>query len=257
MSVTVMMIGDIVGKEGCGFLRKHLPRLRQEYGVDAVIANGENSAVGNGILPSSADDLFASGVDVITTGNHVYKRREIYPYLDEQPYIIRPANFPEGGYGRGVCVYDAGSFRIAVINLQGTVYMDSLPCPFRTADHLLKQIDTPLVLVDFHAEATSEKNALGYYLDGRVSAVVGTHTHVPTADERILPGGTGYVTDLGMTGPIDSVLGIKPEIIIHRMLTKLPSRFEVAQTPCKLNGVLLNLDKKSGRCKNISRISII
>ena len=125
MSVTVMMIGDIVGKEGCGFLRKHLPRLRQEYGVDAVIANGENSAVGNGILPSSADDLFASGVDVITTGNHVYKRREIYPYLDEQPYIIRPANFPEGGYGRGVCVYDAGSFRIAVINLQGTVYMDS------------------------------------------------------------------------------------------------------------------------------------
>ena len=222
-----------------------------------VVANGENSAVGNGILPVSAEDLFASGVDVITTGNHVYKRREIYPYLDEQPYIIRPANYPEGGYGKGVCVFDAGSYRVAVVNLQGTVYQDSLACPFRTMDRILKEIDTPLVLVDFHAEATSEKNAMGYYLDGRVSAVFGTHTHVPTADERILPKGTGYITDLGMTGPVESVLGVKPENVLNRFLTKLPTRFEIAQSPCKMDGILLQLDKNTGKCRNISRICII
>lgn len=255
--IRVLAIGDVVGKEGCAFLRKHLPGLRQKYSLDMVVANGENSAVGNGILPASADDLYASGVDVITTGNHVYKRREIYPYLDEQPFIIRPANYPDGGYGKGVCVYDGGNFRVAVVNMQGTVYMDSLDCPFRAMDRVLKEIDTPLVLVDFHAEATSEKNAMGYYLDGRVSAVFGTHTHVPTADARVLPKGTGYVTDLGMTGPAQSVLGVKPENVLRRFTTKLPTRFETAQGPCKLDGVLLKLDKKSGRCMDISRISII
>lgn len=257
MTVTVLAIGDVVGKEGCAFLRSHLPSLRKTYGVDAVVANGENSAVGNGVLPSSAEDLFASGVDVITTGNHVYKRREIYPYLDEQPFILRPVNYPEGGYGKGVCVYDGGSFRIAVVNLQGTVYMESLSCPFKTMDQILSELDTPLVLVDFHAEATSEKNALGYYLDGRVSAVWGTHTHVPTADERVLPGGTGYITDLGMTGPVQSVLGVKPENVLRRFLTNLPTRFEIAQTACKLDGILLHLDKTSGKCIDISRICII
>ncbi len=255
--IHVLAIGDVVGKEGCSFLRKHLPELRQKYSLDLVVANGENSAVGNGILPSSAEHLYASGVDVITTGNHVYKRREIYSYLDEQPNIIRPANYPQGGYGKGVCVFDAGSFRVAVLNLQGTVYMESLACPFYMADQILKTLDTPLILVDFHAEATSEKNALGYYLDGRVSAVFGTHTHVPTADERILPNGTGYITDLGMTGPIDSVLGVKPENVINRFLTKLPTRFEISQSACKLNGILLKLDKSTGRCRDISRICII
>lgn len=255
--IRVLAIGDVVGKEGCAFLRRHLPGLRQKYSVDMVVANGENSAVGNGILPASAEDLFASGVDVITTGNHVYKRREIYPYLDERPYIIRPANYPEGGYGKGVCVFDAGSFRIAVVNLQGTVYQDSLACPFRTMDRILEETDTPLVLVDFHAEATSEKNAMGYYLDGRVSAVFGTHTHVPTADERILPKGTGYITDLGMTGPIESVLGVKPENVLNRFLTKLPTRFEIAQSACKMDGILLQLDKNTGKCHDISRICII
>lgn len=255
--ICVLAIGDVVGKEGCSFLRKHLPELRRKYLVDMVVANGENSAVGNGILPTSAEHLFASGVDVITTGNHVYKRREIYPYLDEHPFIIRPANYPEGGYGKGYCVFDAGSFRVAVVNLQGTVYQDSLPCPFRTMDQVLKELDTSLVLVDFHAEATSEKNAMGYYLDGRVSAVFGTHTHVPTADERVLPGGTGYITDLGMTGPVESVLGVKPENVINRFLTKLPTRFEIAQSDCKIDGILLHLDKKTGKCRDISRICII
>ncbi|MGI5897304.1 MAG: TIGR00282 family metallophosphoesterase [Oscillospiraceae bacterium] len=257
MTIKVLAIGDVVGKEGCAFLRKHLPALRQTHGVHMVVANGENSAVGNGILPSSAEDLFASGVDVITTGNHVYKRREIYPYLEEHPFIIRPANYPDGGYGKGVCIYDGGSFRVAVVNLQGTVYMDRLDCPFHTMDRLLKTIDTPLVLVDFHAEATSEKNAMGYYLDGRVSAVFGTHTHVPTADERILAGGTGYITDLGMTGPKESVLGVKPENVLRRFTTHLPTRFEIAQSACKMDGILLDLDKNSGKCLDISRICII
>jgi len=255
--IQVLAIGDVVGKEGCSFLRQHLPELRKKYNIDLVIANGENSAVGNGILPSSAEDLYVSGVDVITTGNHVYKRREIYPYLDENPSIIRPANYPAGGYGRGVCVFDAGRYRAAVVNLQGTVYQDSLDCPFRTMDKILKELDTPIILVDFHAEATSEKNALGYYLDGRVSAVFGTHTHVPTADERILPKGTGYVTDLGMTGPIDSVLGVKPECVIDRFLTKLPTRFEIAKSPCKIDGILFRIEKSTGKCLNISRICII
>ncbi len=255
--INVLAIGDVVGKEGCSFLRQHLPEFRKKNQIDLVVANGENSAVGNGILPSSAEDLFISGVDIITTGNHVYKRREIYPYLDENPFIVRPANYPAGGYGKGVCIYDAGRYRVAVVNLQGTVYMDSLDCPFRTMDKLLKEIDTPLVLVDFHAEATSEKNALGYYLDGRVSAVFGTHTHVPTSDERILPNGTGYVTDLGMTGPIDSVLGVKPENVIDRFLTKLPTRFETAKSACKIDGVLLQIEKNTGKCRNISRICII
>ncbi len=255
--IRVLAIGDVVGKEGCIFLREHLPELRKKYKLDMVVANGENSAVGNGILPTSAENLYASGVDVITTGNHVYKRREIYSYLDENPFIVRPANYPEGGYGKGVCIFDAGSFRVAVVSLQGTVYLDSLPCPFRTMDRVLKEIDTPLVLVDFHAEATSEKNAMGYYLDGRVSAVFGTHTHVPTADERILPNGTGYITDLGMTGPIDSVLGVKPENVLSRFLTNLPTRFEIAESACKMDGILLQLDKNNGKCCDISRICII
>ena len=254
--IRVLAIGDVVGKPGCDFVRERLPSLKREYAVDLVVANGENSAVGNGILPSSAEDLFRSGVDVITTGNHVYRRREIYPCLDEQPFLLRPANYPPGGYGKGVCVFDAGSYRVAVINLQGTVYMESLPCPFRTADALLEQIDTPLVLVDFHAEATSEKNALGIYLAGRVSAVFGTHTHVPTADARILPKGTGYVTDLGMTGPAESVLGVRPESVIDRFLTRRPTRFDVAQSPCRMDGVLLELEQTTGKCTGISRICV-
>lgn len=254
--VRILVIGDVVSKEGCAFLRERLPEIKRRYQVGIVIANGENSAVGNGILPGSADYLFSSGVDIITTGNHVFKRREIYPYLDETPYIVRPANYTEDAPGTGIAVYDALSFQLAVINLQGTTYMESLRSPFETADHLLASLDTPLVVVDFHAEATSEKNAMGYYLDGRVSAVFGTHTHVPTADARILPNGTGYITDVGMTGPKESVLGVRPDCVIRRFTTHLPTRFEIEDSACRMDTILLELDEKTGKCNKISQLNI-
>lgn len=254
--IRVLAIGDVVGKEGCAFLRKHLPEVKSKYQVQLVVANGENSAVGNGILPSSANYLFDSGVDIITTGNHVFKRREIYSYLDETPYIVRPANYTKEAPGVGIAIYDALSFQLAVINLQGTTYMENLDSPFETMDRLLASLHTSLILVDFHAEATSEKNALGYYLDGRVSAIWGTHTHVPTADARILPKGTGYITDIGMTGPKESVLGVKPECVIRRFTTHLPTRFEVAQSSCKMDAILLELDEKLGRCNKICQLNI-
>lgn len=254
--IRILVVGDVVSKEGCAFLRSRLPEIKAKHQIGVVIANGENSAVGNGILPSSAEYLFSSGVDIITTGNHVFKRREIYSYLEETPYIIRPANYTEDAPGVGVTVYDALSFQLAVINLQGTTYMESLRSPFETADRLLASLDTPLVVVDFHAEATSEKNALGYYLDGRVSAVVGTHTHVPTADARVLPNGTGYITDIGMTGPKESVLGVRPDCVICRFTTHLPTRFETADGACKMDAVMLDLDEKTGKCDKISQLNI-
>ncbi|MEG2597502.1 MAG: TIGR00282 family metallophosphoesterase, partial [Oscillospiraceae bacterium] len=204
----VFLIGDVIGQQGCDFVREKLPLFKKERQIDAVIANGENSAVGNGILPHSANFLLNSGVDVLTSGNHVFKRREIQEYMEEHPNLVRPANYPAGCYGNGYFVLDGGNWRICVINVLGQVYMDALGCPFKTCDQILKEVDADCYVVDIHAEATGEKMALGYYLDGRVSAVVGTHTHVQTSDETILPNGTGYISDLGMTGPIQSILGI-------------------------------------------------
>ncbi len=250
----VLAIGDVVGAPGCEFVRRRLPEIKRQLSADLTIVNGENSAVGNGILPSSAAHLLDSGADVITTGNHVFKRREIYPYLEETPQVLRPGNYPPSCPGSGVYLYDAGRWRAAVINLQGTVFMDGLENPFTAADRLLKEIDTPLVFVDFHGEATSEKLALANYLDGRVTALWGTHTHVQTADEQILPGGTGCITDLGMTGPVRSVLGVKPDCVIQRFLTRMPTRFETADGPCALCGVLIEADEKTGQCVQIKRI---
>ncbi len=249
----VFVIGDVISQQGCDFLREKLPAFKREQQIDAVVANGENSAVGNGILPHSANFLFDSGVDVITTGNHVFKRREIQEYLEEHPNLIRPANYPEGCYGNGYYLLDGGNWRLCVINVQGQVFMDALDCPFRTCDRILSEVKADFYLVDFHAEATGEKMALAYYLDGRVSAVVGTHTHVQTADEQILPNGTGYISDLGMTGPIHSILGINPENIIRKMTTHLPTRFTVPDTDCKLEGVVLEFSKQSGKCNKIRR----
>ena len=253
----VLFIGDVIGQPGCAFVRAKLPNLKREYQVDLVIANGENSAVGNGVLPQSANHLFDSGVDVITLGNHAFRRREIYPYLEKQETIIRPANYPPGAYGRGVCVYDMGRLQIAVVNLIGLVYLSPNDCPFRTADRLLEELDTKLVVVDFHAEATGEKGALGYYLDGRVSAVLGTHTHVQTSDARILPKGTGFQSDVGMTGPMESVLGIAPQTIIQKTVTHLPVRFEVQDLPCMLNATLLEIDESNGHCVSILPVKIV
>ena len=245
----ILCIGDVVGSVGCAFLREHLPYFKRQQKIDFVICNGENSADGNGITPRSADHLFTSGVDFITLGNHSFRRREVYPYLDETPGIIRPANYPSSVTpGRGWAVADMGYTSIGVINLMGQQSMDaSLENPFQAVDRILKEIDAKIIIVDFHAEATSEKRAMGFYLDGRVSAVFGTHTHVMTADAEVLPGGTGYITDAGMTGVIDSCLGVKKEIILRRFTTQLPERFDLADGACKLNCVIFDIER-NGCC---------
>ena len=256
--MNILCVGDVVGSVGCRQLEQVLPTIKRQYAVDVCIVNGENSADGNGILPSSARALFQFGADVITTGNHVFHRREIYDVLDEQSGVIRPANFPRTAPGSGIFIVDKGRYQVAVINLMGQVYMDTLACPFETLDTILADSSLPRVrIVDFHAEATAEKKALAYYADGRVSAVVGTHTHVQTADEQILPNGTGFITDIGMTGPIHSVLGIRPELSIEKMRGKLPVRFAVADGPCRMDAVLISVDPSSGKATEIKRLSIV
>lgn len=253
----VLMLGDVVGQAGTRFICSHINALRTMYSPNLIIVNAENASEGNGILPSSADELFNSGVDIITLGNHALRRREISSYLEEHPDIIRPANFHPDAPGRGWTVYDnPGLPRVAVVNLIGTVYMDPVRNPFDAMDALLPTLDAPIILVDFHAETTSEKLAMGFYLDGRVSAVVGTHTHVQTSDDRILPGGTGYITDLGMCGAFNSVLGVRPSLAIRRLRTNLPTRFENDPGPVRLSGVFLELDRKTGQTLHIEKVNI-
>lgn len=255
----ILCIGDVVGKVGCEFLRSKLHSIKRENNIDLTICNGENSSDGNGITPTTAQYIFDSGVDVITLGNHTFRRKEIYDYLDNTPYIIRPANFPNGTTpGVGYCVVDMGRIQVAVINLMGTMYMDNgLESPFDKIDNLLKNIDAKIKIVDFHCEATSEKLAMGYYLDGKVSAMFGTHTHVQTSDERVLENGLGYITDVGMTGPMNSVLGVKPEIIIEKFKTRLPARFDLQQGKCKIESVIFNIDDKNGKTISCERMRIV
>lgn len=253
----VLTVGDVVGQPGCDHLRKVLPGLRRDYGADVVIANGENSAEGNGILPASAKHLFDSGVDVITTGNHVLRRRQVYDLLDRDCGVIRPANYHPSAPGKGYYIYDGCRFRLCVINLQGIVYLPSIQNPFDCLEELLPRIDTPNIIVDFHAEATAEKLCFGYYFDGKVSAVVGTHTHVPTSDARVLPGGTGYVTDLGMCGGLGSVLGVKKEDAIYKMRTGLPARFVSDPEEVRLSGAVLTIDEATGRCTGIQSVLMV
>lgn len=254
----ILAIGDVVGSEGCSFLRAKLPSFKKEKNINIVIANGENSAQGNGILPYSANYLFSSGVDVITNGNHSFRRREIYPSFDQLDCLIRPANFPSSlTPGKGYCVLDLGYVQVCVINLMGTVYMDNLNCPFNTMDKILNEVeDIKIKILDFHAEATSEKKALGFYLDGKISAMFGTHTHIQTADELILPNGTGYITDLGMTGVINSVLGITIDTAIYKLRHKLPTRFESAKGDCNMDCVLFEIDENSGKTIHLERFKI-
>ncbi len=255
--VKVLFIGDIVSIPGCNTIRKILPKLKSEQKIDIVIANAENSASGNGMSKKSAMHLLDSGCDILTGGNHSFKRHESYNFLNESEIALRPANFPRSCPGKGFCIYDKGRFSIAVINLIGRVYLEPNNSPFEEINKLLKKIDTPLVLVDFHAEATSEKGAMAYYLDGRVSAVVGTHTHVQTNDARILKNGTGFITDVGMVGPYDSILGVDASCIIRKLTTNLPTRFEVKDNQCIFNAVILELDEITGKCEKISALSII
>ena len=255
--MNILAIGDVVGSIGCQFLRKELPALKKLKNIDLVIANGENSADGNGITPTSAEYLFSSGVDVITNGNHTFRRREVYDYLENHQSVIRPANYPSSAPGVGYTIVDMGRIQVAVINIMGTVYLENLRCQFETLEEILAISDLPKIrMLDFHAEAAGEKRALAFFADGKITALFGTHTHVPTADEGILPHGTGYISDLGMTGVIDSALGVKPELVIQKFKTKMPVRFDNAKGACKMDCALFTVDESTGLCKNVERISI-
>lgn len=252
--MNLLFIGDVVGNSGCDFLESRIYDLKREYNIDITVVNGENSAQGNGITPASFERLLHMGVDVVTTGNHCFRRKECSELFDSSDFLIRPANYPDGAPGRGVAYIDMGAVKIAVVNLMGTMFLDSLDNPFTRIDALLKEIDTPNIIVDFHAEATSEKKAMGFYLQNRVTAVLGTHTHVQTADESILGGHTAYITDVGMTGPELSVLGVESDIVINKFRFHTPVKFEESASPSFLNGVVVSFDTKSGKSTNITRI---
>jgi metallophosphoesterase (TIGR00282 family) len=254
----ILFVGDIVGSPGREMVSQHLAALVAQQRADLVIVNGENSASGFGITPKIADEFFALGADVISGGNHSWDRKEILDYIPHEPRLLRPANFPSSP-GRGLYLGTSrAGVRYAVLNLQGRVFMTPLDCPFRTADAELARIppDVKVIFVDMHAEATSEKQAMGWYLDGRVSVVVGTHTHVATADERVLPNGTAFITDVGMTGPHESVIGMDRSAMVKRFLDSMPVKFEVAIGDPRLNAVLADVDESTGRARSIIRVRV-
>lgn len=256
--MNILVLGDIVGKPGRKAISTFLSRIIKEYDIQFTIANAENSAGGRGLSRKVMDELLNSGIDVLTMGNHVWDNKEIFNFIDEQRRLIRPANYPGYCPGEGYRVYIAGfNMRIAVINASGRIFLSPLDCPFRVVDDIIAEIKdkTDSIIIDFHAEATSEKLAFAHYFDGRVTAVLGTHTHIQTADERILPKGTAYISDLGMTGPYDSILGMDKDQVIKKLLTQRPVRLEVAKGPVQLQGVVLNLDENCNRVLNISRLS--
>jgi metallophosphoesterase (TIGR00282 family) len=248
--VLILAIGDVIGKPGRKALSQLLPGLRQQYDLDLIIVNGENAAGGIGVTVATAREMLDAGADVLTSGNHIWMHREIYPYLDGDMPILRPLNYPPGVPGRGYIVIG----RVAVVNLIGRVFIGDFDNPFHAIDKLLAELEPKIIIVDFHAEATSEKVAMGRYLDGRVSAVLGTHTHVGTTDAQVLPGGTAYVSDIGMTGPLDSVIGDDAEAAIERFLTNLPHRLSVGKGKIALNGIMVEVDDDSGRALSIERI---
>jgi len=256
--MNILFVGDIFGSPGRRIVADHLQDIIEANRIDLAIANGENAAGGFGITPAIAEELFALGLDVMTSGNHVWDKRELFDYLARQPRLLRPANYPEAP-GKGVITYRArNGVECAIVNLQGRTYMPITDCPFRKADQILNELDPAVKVkfVDFHAEVTSEKIAMGWYLDGRVSAMVGTHTHVPTADTRILPGGTAYQTDCGMTGPYHSVIGVETSIVIQRFMTGLPVRMEAARMGPELHAVIVDVDEATGKARAVRRHAV-
>ena len=257
--VKIFFIGDIVGNPGRIAVRELLPDIMQRYAVDIVIANGENAAGGFGITPAIAEELIGLKIDVITSGNHIWDKKEIIDYIKDKKWLLRPANYPEDTPGFGWSIIKTNSnIKIGIVNLCGRVFMDNLDCPFRAAREIIKEIEqeTPVIVLDMHAETTSEKAAMGWFLDGSISAVIGTHTHVQTADERILPRGTAFITDAGMTGSINSVIGMQKEIVLERFLTQMPRKFEVATKDMVLQGVLVSIASKSGKAEAIERVNV-
>ena len=250
----ILLIGDIIGRPGRRAVTELLPHIRKEQDIDFVVANGENAAGGIGLTPDTAEELFKAGVNVITSGNHIWHHRSVLPYLDKEPRVLRPYNMPPGVPGHGYLVLN----NVMVINVLGRVFVGHYDCPFRGIDHLLEEIPDrpPIILVDLHAEATAEKIALGWYLDGRVSVVVGTHTHVGTVDTRILPRGTAYVTDIGMVGPVDSVIGDNIDSVLDRFLTMMPHRLSVGKGRVIFNSVVIEVEEKSGQALSISRLDL-
>ena len=258
-TISALLFGDVVGQPGCRALFFNLNSLRKEYNADIVIANGENASEGFGIIPEMAQRFFTSGVDVITTGNHIWQKKEILPYLDSEAKILRPVNYPSGVPGHGYCTIDVKGNSIGIINLQGRKRMGLyLDCPFRSVKKVINKIKSTVssILVDFHAECPMEKEAMGFYLDGEVSCMVGTHTHIQTCDEKILPKGTGYITDIGMTGPKNSVIGALPEISIKRGLTQIPIKMEISNNDAVIEGVLVTISVENGKAVDICRIRI-
>lgn len=255
----ILFIGDIVGKPGRQAVRELLPEVISERRIDFVIANCENAAAGFGVTRDIIEDLYSYNINVLTSGNHIWDKKEIREFAEDYETLLRPANYPTGSPGWGTVVMpNSSGISVGVINLMGRVFMKPLDCPFRTAEREIEKIKNKakIIIIDIHAEATSEKEALGWFLDGRVSAVLGTHTHVQTADESILPGGTAYITDVGMTGPFNSIIGIRKDAVLERFLTQLPNKFDVAKDDVRLQGVVVDVDGKSGRAKGIERLTI-
>jgi metallophosphoesterase (TIGR00282 family) len=254
--LTIICVGDVFGEPGRRAVQVLLPRLKKQHAADFTIVNVENSASGFGVTPTIARAFLEQGVDVMTSGNHIWDKKEIIEYIVKENLLLRPANYPSGTPGVGSVVVKAGAHQVGVLNLQGRTFMAPIDCPFARADEELLRLraETSIIVVDMHAEATSEKQAMGWYLDGRVSAVVGTHSHVQTADERLLPQGTAYLTDLGLTGPIDSVIGVEPELAIQRFRTGMPNRFEPARGRARFQGAVIRVDPESGRALAIERV---
>jgi metallophosphoesterase (TIGR00282 family) len=256
--LTILCVGDVFGEPGRRAIQLLLPKLKKQHEADLAIVNIENAASGYGVTPAIARAALEQGADVLTSGNHIWDKKEIIEYIVKENLLLRPANFPAGTPGAGSIVVKAGPHKVGVLNLMGRVFLPNLDCPFRKADEELARLnqETSIVVVDMHCEATSESQAMGWYLDGRVSAVVGTHRHVQTADERLLPKGTAYITDLGMTGPTDSVIGVDPELALQRFLTQMPNRFEPAKGPTALHGVVIRIDPDTGRGLSIERLRV-
>lgn len=253
----ILAVGDVIGRSGRKAFANYTSELKREKNIDVVIVNGENAAHGRGITYDTFMQLLSGGADIVTSGNHIWDNKDVLKIIDNEPFLIRPANYPEGVPGKGYCIYPYRAKNIGVINLSGRTFMPAIDCPFVKAMDIIKELqkDCDIILLDFHAETTSEKMAMGFYLDGKITAMWGTHTHVQTADERLLPNGTAYITDLGMVGSFNSVLGIQPEIIIERFLTAMPNKFEVGESPCIYCGIILEIDDKTNKVVNIERIN--
>lgn len=252
----ILFVGDVVGSPGRQMIQDYVPKLKKKYSPTVTIINGENAAGGRGITEKIYRSFLEAGAQAVTLGNHAWDNREVFEFIDDAKYIVRPANFPEGTPGKGLIFLNSNGVEIAVINLQGRTFLPPLDCPFKKVDELIAQAKkrTSIIFIDFHAEATSEKQALGWYVDGRATAVVGTHTHVQTADNRILPGGTAYITDVGMTGPYDGILGMERGAVLKKFLTALPVRFEVAEGRTQLSAVLIDVNPSTGKASRIERV---